>query len=287
METQKRRQVEYHDREHYRAEAPRRPDRSNPIVAWLDTCRLRIMLELMGSPLDGRTVLTVCGGDGEEAGFLAGRGGRVTVVDLSAVAIRAARRRVPAPAAAVADAEALPFPDGSFDWVVVRDGMHHLARPMLGLYEMERVARIGFAVLEGHDSWAVRILVALGFGERWDPAGGFTYRFGRQELEKALCCVQTLVRWRIRTAWLPPGSDVLTHHPAFRRWVYPVINQPAVLRLLTRRWSRAALVGAFRLLQFLAGRWGNGLVLVARKRMDPEAGTPPGSGVDTARGEPV
>lgn len=63
------------------------------------------------------------------------------------------------------DAEVLTFADASFDWVIVRDGLHHLARPLKGFYEAERVSREGFVILECQDSLAVRFLSVLGIAE--------------------------------------------------------------------------------------------------------------------------
>ena len=143
MEDQKRRQVEYHEREHYRADQPRFVDNSHPFVAWLNHYRLRRAVQMMRVSLAGKSVLSVCGGDGQEADFFERQGARVTVVDLSAVALEAARRRNPALRCCRMDAESLTFVDRSFDWALVRDGLHHLARPLQGLFELERVSREG------------------------------------------------------------------------------------------------------------------------------------------------
>jgi len=53
---------------------------------------------------------------------------------LSAAAVEAARLRNPALRCLVLDAESLSFADQSFDWAIVREGLHHLARPLKGLY---------------------------------------------------------------------------------------------------------------------------------------------------------
>ncbi len=265
MEEQKRRQVEYHEREHFSASSPRVADNSNPLIAWINNYRLRKMLEIIGSPLSGKTVLSVCGGDGEEADFLRKQGARVTMTDLSSAGVAAARLRNPALQCLRMDAEALAFSDRSFDWVIVREGLHHLARPVKGMYEMERVCRVGFAVMEGQDSLIVRLMVRLGLGEKCDPSGGYVYRFSRREIEKIFSSVQTIADWRIHAAWVPFGSDLLRHFPLFRRFVYPLTNRPLVLRLLTSTPGRRALKTLFDGLNLLAGRWGNCLIVVAWK----------------------
>ncbi len=266
MESQKMRQLEYHKNVAYSGLAPREPDSSNPLVAWLNTYRLRKTLEMIDSPLSGKTVLSVCGGDGQEADYLSHRGADVTVTDLCEAALKSARIRNAALRCCCMDAESLAFPDGAFDWVIVREGLHHLARPVKGLYELERVSREGFAIMEGQDSFTVRLLVTLGLGDDRDPAGGYVYRFGRRETAKIFSCVQTIDKWKIHTAWLPYGSDILTYFPAFKRFVYPLINHPFALRILTSKPGKRTLIFLFNVFNALIGRWGNCLIVVAWKR---------------------
>ncbi len=266
MEDQKRRQVEYHEREHYTSGLPRQVDNSNPLIAWLNYYRIRKMVKMIGTPLSGKTILCLCGGDGEEADFLEKLGAVVTTTDLSAVATQAARSRNSRLRCLEMDAESLGFENRSFDWVIVRDGLHHLARPLKGLYELERVSRDGFAILEGQDSLIVRALVQLGFGEEWDPAGGYVYRFNRRELHKIFTATRTLARWRVHTAWLPFGSDVLRYFPLARSVVYPFINHPLLVRVLSSHLGRRTLKSMFEGINCLAGRWGNSLIAVAWKK---------------------
>jgi ubiquinone/menaquinone biosynthesis C-methylase UbiE len=265
MEDQKKRQIEYHEREHYRLGHPRHADNRNPIVRSLNTYRLRKMMEMIGTPLNGKSVLSISGGDGDEADFLQRQGAVVTMTDLSTVAVETARVRNPAIRSMKMDSENLGFTDGSFDWVVVRDGLHHLARPFKGLYELERVSREGFAILEGQDSWLVRLLVKLGMGENWDPAGGYTYRFTRRELQKIFDSVQTLSHWQIHTSWLPPGSDALKHFSVGMDFANPVLNQPFMVSPIGRAFLKSLFEGG----NFLTGRWGNSLIVVAWKKPLP------------------
>jgi ubiquinone/menaquinone biosynthesis C-methylase UbiE len=266
MEDQKRRQVEYHETEIYPPGTPREADNSNPLVAWLNNYRIRKTIDIIGAPLSGKRILSVCGGDGEEADFLSCHGAEVTVIDISDSAIASARNRNPGLCCIQMDAESLAFPDSSFDWALVREGLHHLARPAKALYELERVSREGFAIMEGQDSLLVRALAILGIAKSWDPAGGYIYRFSRREIQKIFSCVQTLDRWRIHTTWLPYGSDILKYFPAFKRVVWPVINCPLVLRFLISRLGKLILKAIFNVMSFLIGRWGNCLIVVAWKR---------------------
>jgi ubiquinone/menaquinone biosynthesis C-methylase UbiE len=53
------------------------------------------------------------------------------MIDLSEAGVRAARVRNPEVQSLRMDGEALAFSDQAFDRLLVRDGLHHLARPLL------------------------------------------------------------------------------------------------------------------------------------------------------------
>jgi SAM-dependent methyltransferase len=98
----------------------------------------------------GVRVLDVATGPGYVAGAAAQRGARVVGVDFSAAMLAEARRHHPAIEFRAGDAEALPFPDASFDAVVMSFGLLHLGRPDQALAEAYRAlrpnGRIGFTV---------------------------------------------------------------------------------------------------------------------------------------------
>jgi hypothetical protein len=119
--------------------------------------------------------------------------------------------------------------------------------------------------MEGQDSLMVRFLVTLGIGDIWDPAGGYVYRFSRREIQKIFASLQIIREYRIHTAWLPFGNDVLKYFPMFGRFVYSVINLPFIRRVLTSKPARHLLKCIFASLNLLIGRWGNCLIVVARK----------------------
>lgn len=145
---------------------------------------------MIGLPLQGKSVLTVCTGSGIEADRLSSQGARVTATDLSPDAITRLHQRYPHLLASVADAEQLPFEDASFDVALVRRGLHHLPRPILGIYEMIRVARSHVILMEAQDSWAVQLLTRGKFfgliphGGQIECHGNYIYRFSRRELRK-------------------------------------------------------------------------------------------------------
>ena len=142
------------------------------------------------SRLPGATVLTVCGGSGMDAEFLAQQGAVVIASDLSLGAVargveRARRSSLPI-YAIVADAEHLPFADRSIDIVYVHDGLHHLTEPMVGLAEMCRVARDCVLVTEPSRAAVTALAVRLGVALAEEDAGN---RVERLAIEQIAACL--------------------------------------------------------------------------------------------------
>lgn len=100
--------------------------------------------------LDLGDVLDVGSGDGSAASVIAPYCRALTCVDTNARAVEAARERFadqPHVTARVADAEALPFADASFDSVLVFHTLTYTERPEAALRECARVARPGGRVV--------------------------------------------------------------------------------------------------------------------------------------------
>jgi SAM-dependent methyltransferase len=100
----------------------------------------------------GRRVLDVACGPGLVALSLAEVAGRVTGLDLTPAMLDKAReiqreRGLDNLSWGLGRADALPYPDGSFDAVVTRFSFHHLTRTELALAEMVRVCRTGGRVV--------------------------------------------------------------------------------------------------------------------------------------------
>ena len=94
----------------------------------------------------GLHVLDVAGGTGDPStriAALVGPTGRVTCTDLTPAMLAGARRRAASVRIdfAAASAEALPFPDATYDAVVSRFGVMLFADPAAGVREMLRVVR--------------------------------------------------------------------------------------------------------------------------------------------------
>ncbi|RME87179.1 MAG: methyltransferase domain-containing protein [Anaerolineae bacterium] len=102
---------------------------------------LETMLELADLPVAGR-LLDVGGGTGRVAEALRPYVEQVVVADASSGMLRQAVSK-DGLQAVCAGAEALPFPDESFDRVVIVDALHHVADQAATAGEMWRVLRSG------------------------------------------------------------------------------------------------------------------------------------------------
>jgi ubiquinone/menaquinone biosynthesis C-methylase UbiE len=113
------------------------------------------------------------------------------------------------------DAEALTYPDGSFDLTVVSAGLHHCRSPHRALLELYRVARVAALALESRDSTLMRVAVKLGAVDEYELAavaahglrsGGvantstpnYVYRWSEREVEKTVASFAPHARHRIR-----------------------------------------------------------------------------------------
>jgi demethylmenaquinone methyltransferase/2-methoxy-6-polyprenyl-1,4-benzoquinol methylase len=105
---------------------------------------------------DGHDVLDLAGGTGDLARLLharVGDRGSVTLADINGAMLRKGRARlldeglVAGLRYAQVDAQALPFPDASFDCVTIGFGLRNVTRKERALEEMYRVLRPGGLVL--------------------------------------------------------------------------------------------------------------------------------------------
>jgi len=157
--------------------------------------------------LRGKDVLEVGCGSGVHARLLARAGARLTAVDLTSTAVAMTRRRLDldglSGTVVEADAEALPFPDASFDFVWSWGVLHHSADTGRALAEVARVLRPGgrLALMVYHRNsitfWVNYVLirgVLLGglvresadeLANRWSD-GVIARHYTRQTLAKAL-----------------------------------------------------------------------------------------------------
>jgi glycosyltransferase involved in cell wall biosynthesis/SAM-dependent methyltransferase len=204
--------------------------------------------------LSHETVLVVCCGSGMEAEMVARTGRRVVALDISPAAVARARERAARFGfhldLLVGDAENLPFGDGSFDFVFVHDGLHHLSDPYRGVREMLRVARRAVVIAEPADAGLTHVSIRLGISGAYEDAGNFVYRLDPARLIREFGDAGAR-SWRLR-------RSLIYYQP----WTFRFYRflEPRPLRTIFRAVFRAANV--------LAGRWGNSLRAVAWKE-DP------------------
>jgi SAM-dependent methyltransferase len=140
----------------------------------------------------GMRVLDICCGPGMLAAGALERGAEAAGLDFSAQAVELARRLVPEGRFQQGDAQALPFPAGSFDAVLCGYGIMHLPEPAAALREMLRVLRPGGrAVLSAWDAAGVGFTLvyeavrARGSMDVALPHGPDFFQFGSPERMQA------------------------------------------------------------------------------------------------------
>lgn len=109
-------------------------------------------------------------------------------------AVRSAEGRDPRVRYRIENAEHLSLDSRSFDFVLCKESLHHLARPVLGLYEMLRVCRRAALIIEPCETLAGRLFERLGLSTVYetDQVGNigsrdnFVYRWSRRQLESLL-----------------------------------------------------------------------------------------------------
>lgn len=107
--------------------------------------------------------------------------------DLHADGIHTAAKEGWVDAALSADVEALPFGDGEIDCVVAKEAFHHWPRPMLGVYEMLRVARKAILLIEPFDVMhgiARPLPETHSFCDDYEEVGNYKYQISLREMLK-------------------------------------------------------------------------------------------------------
>jgi len=148
-----------------------------------------------------QTFLTLGDGRyGSDAQFIIEAGGNVHASDLDSTLLELAAGKGLINTYSAQNAEDLDFSDNSFDYVVIKEALHHFPRPYLALYESFRVCRLGVILIEPTDpprKAIMRILKDImnsflrkkvrfqsDFG--FEPAGNFVYTLSIRELQKFL-----------------------------------------------------------------------------------------------------
>jgi ubiquinone/menaquinone biosynthesis C-methylase UbiE/uncharacterized protein YbaR (Trm112 family) len=186
----KERQIAFFDQDPRDDFGVTRPRGAPELYGWLLEEKFRRSILGLEGLLPGSTVLTICGGSGVDAEFLARRGARVILSDLSLGVVLQARERARRFGLeldlVVADAEALPFADSSIDIVYVHDGLHHLEQPSVGVAEMARVARRAVSITEPAHAFATNAAVRMRLAEKREEAGNPVRRLTLDEITSEL-----------------------------------------------------------------------------------------------------
>jgi ubiquinone/menaquinone biosynthesis C-methylase UbiE len=175
-----------------------------PDDASVDQWRHQRMYEqlapLLGQYPRARWLTVGDGRGGLDARYLWRRGADVHASDISERRLERAHREGRIPSYSRQNLEALDFEDDAFDFVLCKETLHHLPRPMIGLYEMIRVARIGAILIEPNDPYTYRGVMDAAL--RWtkdrikplrgmsvtradyEEVGNFVYAVSERELEK-------------------------------------------------------------------------------------------------------
>ena len=247
----KARQIAFFDQDSVDDFGITRPRGAPELYGWLLEEKFRRSIIGLEHLLPGSTVLTICGGSGIDAEFLARRGAQVILSDIALGVVLQARERARRFGLdlelVVADAEALPFADASVDMVYVHDGLHHLERPALALAEMARVARHAISITEPAQAFATSTAVRLGLADRQEEAGNPVRRLTLDEITSELT---------------PRGFQPISpqrYAMYYRHWpgrAVRLLSNPVLLPLAK---------AAFGTVNRVAGRFGNKLAVQARR----------------------
>ncbi len=225
----KRTQVAHHD-QHFGGSDPKDFDsnRYHDHFREMPFLRLRRLLQQQGIDLNGQQVLVASCGSGIDVHYLKKAYPQATffVTDLSSAAVEHTVRAFPGVQGQVEDGEDMSFPDDSFDFAFIAGSLHHLPRPVLGLYELLRVSRRGAIVIEPNDSLLTRIATRLGLATDVEPAGNYVYRFSKHDVMRIARSLFT--RWGCATLFAvhrvaqgPIEFAVLRFLNAMANWIAP------------------------------------------------------------------
>lgn len=136
------------------------------------------------------TIMTIGDNRGRDAAFFKMKlGCKVTATDLDISKLIPAKRDGFIDDCRIVDVERIDMPDDSVDLVVAKETFHHWPRPMLGFYEILRVARYGVILLEPYDfvhgDAKVPYPGPATFRDAYEPVGNYKYQISLREMLKA------------------------------------------------------------------------------------------------------
>jgi SAM-dependent methyltransferase len=225
------------------------------------TFYLEIVQDLLASGILTRddSVLVVCGGTADKEIFQELGFQNVTISNLDE---RMQEDEFRPYRWSFQDAEALGYPDDSFDLVIVSAGLHHCYSPHRALLEIYRVARKCAVALEARDSLLSRLAVRLGVVDEYEVTavagnalrfGGlrnsaipnYIYRWKEREVEKTIASFAPYTPPEIRFYHrFEPPFNILRARRSLKGLLIMSIAHP-ILWILTRLWKSQCNLFAF------------------------------------------
>lgn len=151
-------------------------------------------------------VLDVACGSGSIAALAAACGAQVEGVDFSPEMVDTATQRYPTLSFRLADAEALPFRDNTFDAVVIGFGVHHFPFPLRALAEAHRVlrsgGRLGFSVWASIDEHMIQKVIVDAVRDIGNPGASLPLPPGG-----AICEIETCLRLLRESGFVSPAPS--------------------------------------------------------------------------------
>ncbi|RWU07458.1 class I SAM-dependent methyltransferase [Pedobacter chitinilyticus] len=147
------------------------------------------------------TWLTLGDAYGFDAQYILQSGNKAIASDLNTDFLTIAKNQQVITDFSLQNAEAMSYPNHAFDYILCKESYHHFPRPYAALYEMARVAKKGFILMEPQDP-VLKMPFLLGlmnvisaFSDQlsqklwknrfsYEPVGNFIYKIAERELEK-------------------------------------------------------------------------------------------------------
>jgi SAM-dependent methyltransferase len=122
--------------------------RDTTVDAWRHARMYRCLDPLLASFPSSKWMTVGDGRYGTDAHYLEQRGAHAVATDISDTMLRRAQEDGYIREYRKENAEHLSFADNTFDFALCKEAYHHFPRPMLALYEMLRVTRLGVVLIE-------------------------------------------------------------------------------------------------------------------------------------------
>lgn len=187
------------------------PDSKKIAETWLkdgtlDKWRHKRMLKVI-DPLIREDATWVTIGDGRygtDANYILSNGGKAHATDISDELLKIGSEIGFIKSFSEENAENLSFKDESFDYVLIKEALHHCPRPWIALHEAFRVCKKGVILIEPNDiyanrsfrkelikkiKWILKLFLRkkiFSSGYNFESVGNFIYSTNQRELEKFL-----------------------------------------------------------------------------------------------------